>query len=949
MTTSLSSSLHAGTPTVRVVDNRGLMVRTLLYHRHPDTPTATEERITRQHYDAHGFLVSSIDPRLQQAGKTNFTCLSDLVGTPLRTNSVDAGTTVTLSDIAGRPLLAVSATGVTRSWRYEANTLPGRLLSVMEQPAGEALRIAERRIWAGNTLIEQALNLAGQCVRHYDPAGLSQLNSLALTGGPSSLTRQLLPDTATADWQGEDESAWTDLLAGGYFTTLNTADAQGRLLTCTDARGNEQRLAYDVAGQLEGSWLTLKDSQEQVIVKALTYSAAGQKLREEHGNGVVTSYAYEPETQRLTAIKTERPSAHAAGAKVLQDLRYDYDPVGNVLHISNDAEATRFWRNQKVAPEYTYVYDSLYQLVSASGREMASSGQQGSHLPPATVPLPADNSTYTNYTRTYRYDTGGNLTQIRHSAPATGNNYTTAITVSDRSNRAVLSTLAETPAAVDALFDAGGHQYQLQPGQPLDWTLRGELQQVTPVVREGQASDTESYRYDADSQRLLKISSQQTSGSTQTQRVLYLPGLELRTTSIGGTATERLQVVTVGEAGRAQVRVLHWASGLPAGIGNNQVRYSYDNLIGSSGLEVDGSGNVISQEEYYPYGGTAVWAARSQEEAAHKTMRYSGKERDATGLYYYGYRYYQPWVGRWLSADPAGTVDELNLFKMVANNPATLIDNDGLIPITANFDEERGDLVYGLAAFRGSYIISAIGRDFLPESKKAPPSIIDIYNNAVSMAVIDSVSDDALNKFIASPKKHEKEIKVPSNIKSLVQNKKNHPLWDKYFSAGEENQKFNVESIYKEVRKLPQSSQYHEWYISASAIVPKLLWKRGSKLGLEITASGAGNKIHFVLDGLDMASVVSKEGYGGQSITASELRYAYRNKERLGDNILFYKNNETVKAPWETEETLWSTYTPKNKSKADELQIQKKAPKRSNLGKSLKDYFRNPFKRTNRR
>ncbi|MGB3431453.1 RHS repeat-associated core domain-containing protein [Achromobacter sp.] len=945
MTTSLSSSLHAGTPTVRVVDNRGLMVRTLLYHRHPDTPTATEERITRQHYDAHGFLVSSIDPRLQEAGKTNFTCLSDLVGTPLRTNSVDAGTAVTLSDIAGRPLLAVSATGVTRSWRYEANTLPGRLLSVMEQPAGEALRITERRIWAGNTPIEQALNLAGQCVRHYDPAGLSQLDSLALNGGPSSLTRQLLLDTATADWQGEDESAWTDLLAGEYFTTRHTADAQGRLLTSTDARGNGQRLTYDVAGQLKGSWLTLRDDQEQVIVKALTYSAAGQKLREEHGNGVMTSYAYEPETQRLTAIKTERPSGHAAGAKVLQDLRYDYDPVGNVLHISDDAEATRFWRNQKVGPENTYVYDSLYQLVSATGREMASSGQQGSHLPPATVPLPADNSTYTNYTRTYRYDTGGNLTQIRHSAPATGNNYTTAITVSDCSNRAVLNTLAEAPAAVDALFDAGGHQYQLQPGQPLAWTPRGELQQVTPVVREGQAPDTESYRYDADSQRLLKVSSQQTSGSTQTQRVLYLPGLELRTTSTGGRATESLQVVTVGEAGRAQVRVLHYASGLPAGIGNNQVRYSYDNLIGSSGLEVDGSGNVISQEEYYPYGGTAVWAARSQVEAAHKTMRYSGKERDATGLYYYGYRYYQPWVGRWLSADPAGTVDELNLFKMVANNPATLIDNDGLIPITANFNKDRGDLVYGLGGFRGEYVYDVTGGTFSMESPTAPPVVIDLYNNTASMITIEKVPYDLLKKFIASPRKYEKRITIPPDIKELAQKKRDYPLWDKYFSVGEENEKFNLASIYKEVRKLPQSSRYHEWYLSVPTFVPKLLWKRGSKLGLEMAASGAGNKIHFVLDGLDMASVVSKEGDGGDSITSSELRYAYRNRERLGENILFYKNKEQVEAPWETDEILWSAYTPKNTLNAGERQRQTRRPQRASLGKSLSNLFKRKTRR----
>lgn len=231
-------------------------------------------------------------------------------------------------------------------------------------------------------------------------------------------------------------------------------------------------MAYDVAGLLSGSWLTVKDGTEQVIVQSLTYSAAGQKLREKHGNGVVTTYTYEPETQRLTGIRTERSAGHSSGPKVLQDLRYEYDPVGNVLKISNHAEETCFWRNQKVVQENTYAY------------EMANAGQQGSGLPSASVPLPTDSSEYTSYTRAYTYDTAGNLTQVHHS-PATGSGYTTTITISDRSNRAVLSTLTENPADVDALFTADGQQKQLQPGQALVWTPRNELLQVTSVVRDG--------------------------------------------------------------------------------------------------------------------------------------------------------------------------------------------------------------------------------------------------------------------------------------------------------------------------------------------------------------------------------------------------------------------------------------------------------------------------------
>lgn len=690
----MNNVIFSKTPMVTILDNRGLTVRDIAYHRHPGSPDVTSERITRHQYDARGFLTQSADPRMHDAGLANFTYLTDLAGNVLRSQGVDNGTTMALNDAAGRPFIAVSnisttdnGTGdrsqaVTRTWQYEDATLPGRPVSVTEQVKGEAARITERFVYAGNDDDKKALNLAGTCVRHYDTAGLVQTDSIALTGVPHSVTRRLLkdadnPDTM-ADWQGDD-SAWNDLPDGEAYVTLTTADATGAVLTTTDARGNIQRLAYDVAGLLSGSWLTLMGGKEQAVVASLTYSAAGQKLREEHGNGVVTTYTYEPETQRLTGIKTERPAGHASGAKVLQDLRYEYDPVGNVLKISNDAEETRFWRNQKVVPENAYVYDSLYQLVSATGREMANAGQQGSSSPTTTVPLPTDSSAFTGYTRTYSYDNAGNLTQISHSAPATNNSYTTKITVSDKSNRGVLSTLTENPSDVDALFTAGGQQKQLLASQSLVWTPRGELLKVTPVVRDGGTDDRESYRYDAGSQRILKVSAQKTGNSTQTQRALYLPGLELRTTETGDTLTESLQVITAGEAGRAQVRVLHWESGRPAEITGNQVRYSYDNLAGSSELELDGDGNIISMEEYYPYGGTAVWMARSAVEANYKTVRYSGKERDATGLYYYGYRYYQPWAGRWLSSDPAGPVDGLNLFSMVRNNPVTLFDSNGLI------------------------------------------------------------------------------------------------------------------------------------------------------------------------------------------------------------------------------------------------------------------------------
>ncbi|WP_139139914.1 RHS repeat protein, partial [Pseudomonas monteilii] len=84
----MNISLFSNTPTVTVSDNRGLPVRNVVYHRHPDTPQVTDTRITYHRHDARGFLAQSTDPRLREAGLANFTYLTSLSGEVLRTQSV---------------------------------------------------------------------------------------------------------------------------------------------------------------------------------------------------------------------------------------------------------------------------------------------------------------------------------------------------------------------------------------------------------------------------------------------------------------------------------------------------------------------------------------------------------------------------------------------------------------------------------------------------------------------------------------------------------------------------------------------------------------------------------------------------------------------------------------------------------------------------------------------
>jgi RHS repeat-associated protein len=108
-------------------------------------------------------------------------------------------------------------------------------------------------------------------------------------------------------------------------------------------------------------------------------------------------------------------------------------------------------------------------------------------------------------------------------------------------------------------------------------------------------------------------------------------------------------------------------------------KYQYRDRLNSSVIECNESAQVISYEEYYPYGASAYRASRSSQDLSLKRYRFTGKERDEeTGLDYFGVRYYASWLGRWTSGDPGGFVDGLNLYRYARNNPVTLVDEEGM-------------------------------------------------------------------------------------------------------------------------------------------------------------------------------------------------------------------------------------------------------------------------------
>jgi insecticidal toxin complex protein TccC len=652
-------SIQRYTPTLTVADPRSRPVRSVAYCRGAEA-AAAEVRINRSVYDPAGHVVAAWDPRLFQEGTAlaNLREVRTLSGSVVASSSVDAGLRVSLFGEAGQALQSWDGRGSRRWVQYDEQL---RSLAVFEQAMdGEAI-CAERLGYGTSDQAAADDNQCGRLIRHDDPAGTQRFAEFGLHGAALEQTRHFLIDLTLPDWPEPIAGRDRMLEPGEGATTRSQVNAAGDVVKQTDAKGHRQLFHQTLDGQLREVRLQLRgESTAKTLLSAIVYNAHGQTEREVAGNGVITTLEYDAQNGRLTRLRAQR------GNKTPQDLCYAYDPVGNVLSIKDAALPIRYFANQRIEPVSRYFYDSVSQLIEATGWEagVVSSGPQFSNVD--------DPAPRANYRQTYHYDRGGNLLELVHEGPQSHGHRMVAAAHSNRC-LPVLNGLEPGDDDFRGGFDGNGNLLNLQPGQALGWDLRNQLREVRPVVRDSGLNDRERYVYGADGMRLRKVRETQSHTRTLIAETRYLPNLELRYYS--GTG-EVLQVISV-QAGRSSVRVLHWESEPPNGMGNNQYRYHLNDHLGSCTLELDKDGEVISQERYHPYGTTAWFAGRGEVEASYRTVRYSGKERDATGLYYYGFRYYVAGWQRWLNPDPAGVQDGLNVFAFVGNSPLTYSDLQG--------------------------------------------------------------------------------------------------------------------------------------------------------------------------------------------------------------------------------------------------------------------------------
>ncbi|TAK33923.1 MAG: hypothetical protein EPO21_11395, partial [Chloroflexota bacterium] len=107
--------------------------------------------------------------------------------------------------------------------------------------------------------------------------------------------------------------------------------------------------------------------------------------------------------------------------------------------------------------------------------------------------------------------------------------------------------------------------------------------------------------------------------------------------------------------------------------------YLSDHLGGQQRVVNAVTGQVVSTAHYLPFGEKNAARSSGTSPTAHE---FTGQEFDAsTDLYYYGARYYAPWLGRFVQPDTIvqdpTDPQALNRYAYGRNNPLTYIDSDG--------------------------------------------------------------------------------------------------------------------------------------------------------------------------------------------------------------------------------------------------------------------------------
>ena len=218
-----------------------------------------------------------------------------------------------------------------------------------------------------------------------------------------------------------------------------------------------------------------------------------------------------------------------------------------------------------------------------------------------------------------------------------------------------LADFSVFPTSTNLDYDANGSLLTLPggtaaPPSSLEWNAEGRLASAT------NSTSTNNFYYDDYGRRIAKVED----GSL----TLYLwDGMNIIGTAAEDADLAKYYTRGVGIAGDVGtlVAVHHF--------GDSSSDLLHNNHRGDVVLATDDSGNVTGQYDYTPFGelmsSSGVYVAR---------FGFSSKERDASDLVYFGFRYFSPQLNQFVSPDPIQEEGGANLYAFCGNNPVNDVD-----------------------------------------------------------------------------------------------------------------------------------------------------------------------------------------------------------------------------------------------------------------------------------
>jgi RHS repeat-associated protein len=330
-------------------------------------------------------------------------------------------------------------------------------------------------------------------------------------------------------------------------------------------------------------------------------------------------------------------SAHRRTKQTRTDnsyVNYSYDPSSQL----RTAEAYTSGGTPITTEQLRYGYDEAQNMVKRTN-----------HTTVVTYNVNVRNQVTTGDGFSYTYDGNGNRT-YRTAYGFVEYQY-------DDENQLV-------SARTDTSTTSEGNRWRT------DWTYdaRGRIRQKTEYIwLSGSWYPNGTIRYVYDGMRVI----QQRSSSNVSQ-VTYTRGPDLSGSweGAGGIGGLLARTAHSGSWGVTYTHAFYHADG------NGNITYllNMNQTLGAA-YRYDAYGRTLSSS------GTLASA---------NVYRFSSKEvMTQSGLYYFGYRFYDPLTQRWVNRDPIGESGGINLYQMNRNNPTMRIDPWGLLDLGGYDDSCR--------------------------------------------------------------------------------------------------------------------------------------------------------------------------------------------------------------------------------------------------------------------